>query len=47
MALSFISSRETDEERIIHSKSDNKEFMIYDEADEVIREIIESLLNRY
>ena len=31
----------------MHSKSDNIEFMIYDNADEVIQELFESLLNRY
>ena len=29
----------------MHSKSDNIEFMIYDNADEVIKELFKSLLN--
>ena len=31
----------------MHLKSDNIEIMNYDEADEVIEEVFESLLNRY
>ena len=31
----------------MHSKSDNKEFMIIDEADEVIKEFFDSFKNRY
>ena len=31
----------------MHSKSDNKEFMICDNADEVIEEHFQSLLNSY
>ena len=40
----FISSTDNDEE---HSKSDNIEIMINDEADKVIKEIFDSLKNRY
>ena len=36
-----------DEEHVIHSKSDNIEIMINDEADKVINEIFDSLKNRY
>ena len=42
-----LSSKDNDEERVMHSKSDNKNFMIHDNADEVIEELFESLLNRY
>ena len=31
----------------MHSKSDNTEFMINDEADEVIKELFDLLKNRY
>ena len=31
----------------MHSKSDNTEIMINDEADEVIKELFDSLKNRY
>ena len=36
-----------DEERVIYSKSDNIDIMIYDESDEGIIEGFESLLKRY
>ena len=36
----FISSIDNDEEHVIHSKSDNIEIMINDEADEVIKELL-------
>ena len=37
IANNFISSIDNDEERVMHSKSDDKETMINDEADEVIK----------
>ena len=37
--MSSFSSKDTDEERIMHSKSDNIEPMIRDKVDEVIKEI--------
>ena len=46
-AINFISSKDTDEERVMHAKSDNIEITIYDKADEVIEELYESLLRRY
>ena len=47
IAINFISSKDHDEEHVMHSKSNNIEFMIYDNADEVTRELFELLLNRY
>ena len=48
IAINFITFKDNgEEERLMHSKSDNIEFMIYDNADEVIQELFESLLNRY
>ena len=41
------SSKDIDEERVMHSKSDKIEFIIYDNADEVIEEAFEYVLNRY
>ena len=35
----FTSSIDNDEEHVMHSKSDNIEIMINDEADEVIKEL--------
>ena len=47
IAINFISSKYNDEERVIHSKTDNIKFMIYDKADKVIGELFQSLLSRY
>ena len=35
------------EERVMHSKKDNIEIMINDEADEIIKELFDSVKNRY
>ena len=43
----FITSKYTDEERVMQSKSDNTEIMINDEAHEVTKELFESLCSRY
>ena len=45
IAFNFISSKDNDEERAIHSRNDNKEIMINDKADKVIKNIFKSLLN--
>ena len=45
-ANNFISSRDTDEERVINSKSDNIEIMINDEAHEAVKELFDPLKNR-
>ena len=47
IANNFISSIDNDEERVTHSKSDNIEIMINDEAGEVIKELFDSLKNGY
>ena len=47
IANNFISFVDNDEERVMHSKSDNIEIMINDEADEVIKKLFDSLKNRY
>ena len=47
IASHFIYSIDNDEEHVMHSKSDNIEAMINDEADEVIKERSDSLENRY
>ena len=39
IANNFMSSMDNDEERVMHSKSDNLEIMINDEADKVIDEL--------
>ena len=38
IAINVISSKDNDEELVMHSKSDNIELAIYDNADEVIEE---------
>ena len=40
IAINFISSNDVDEENIMHSKSDNKEFMTYDNANDVADELL-------
>ena len=35
IAIDFISSRDKDEERVMHSKSDNEEIKINDKADKL------------
>ena len=46
IAIDFISSKDSDEECVMYSKSDNVQTMINDKAEEVIQELFESLLNR-
>ena len=46
-AINFVSSKDNDEEQIMHSKSDNIKIMINDYVDEVIQELFQSLLFRY
>ena len=43
----MISSIDNDEERVMHSKIDKIEVMINDEVDAVIKELFDSLRNRY
>ena len=43
IAISFISSRDNDEEPVINSKSDSIEIMINDGEDEVIKQVFKSL----
>ena len=48
IAINFISSKDdNNEERLIHSKSDNIEIMINDKADEVMERLFKSLENKY
>ena len=42
-----MSSKDNDEECVMHSNSDNIEIMTYDKADEVIKELFESTLYWY
>ena len=47
IANNFIFSIDNDEECAVHSKSENMEIMINDEAEEVIKLIFDSLKNSY
>ena len=47
MATNFISSKDPNETRTMHTKSDNIEIMIGNKTDEVIEELFNSLLQRY
>ena len=47
IANNFISSIDNDEECVMHSKSDNIDIMINDETDAIIKELFDSLKNRY
>ena len=47
MAINFIFSRDSNETRIMHSKSDNIEIMMVSQTDEIIEELFESLLQKY
>ena len=42
-----MSSIDNDEERVMHSKSDNIEIIVNDEADEVIKDLFDSIKSRY
>ena len=46
MAINFISSEGTEEERVMHSRIDNMKFTSY-AVDEVANELFESLRSRY
>ena len=45
--INFISSKDTAEDRVMYSKSNNIEIMIYNKSDKVIKEILKSLLIRH
>ena len=47
MAINFISSKESDDTRIMHAKKDNIEIMMGGETDEIIEELFKSLSQRY
>ena len=47
MAISFVSSKDSDETRTMHTKSNNVEIMIGSETDEIIEDLSESFLQKY
>ena len=46
MKVKFISTKDDGESQLLHLKSDNKEFMIENDTDEIIEELSDSLLHR-
>ena len=47
IANNFICSMDNNEEQVMHSKSDKIDIMINDEADEAIKELFDTLKNKY
>ena len=47
MAIDFISSKDSDEARTMHTKSNNVEIMMSSETDEIIEELFNSFLQKY
>ena len=47
IAINFISPLDNDQQHIMHSKSDNIETMMNDEADDAIKKFFDSLKSRY
>ena len=47
MAINFISSKDSDETRPMHTKNGNIEIMMRSETDEIIEGLFESLFQRY
>ena len=47
MAINFTSSKDSDDTRTTHTKSDTIEIMMGSKIDKIIVEIFESLLQRY
>ena len=47
MAISFISSKDSDETRTMHTKGNNAEIMMGSETNEIIKDLFESFLQKY
>ena len=47
MEINFVSSKDSNETRIIHTNSDNIEIMMGSETDEIIEELFKSLSQRH
>ena len=47
MTINFVSSRDSDETRTMHTKSNNVEIMIGSETYEIIKDLFESFLQKY
>ena len=47
ISIDLISSKDAEEDRVMHSKSNNIKFTSYNDVDEVVDELFESLRSRY
>ena len=47
MAINFISSKDSDETRTMHAKSNNVKIMMGSETDEIIKELFKSFVQKY
>ena len=47
MSINFVSSKDSDETRNMHTKSNNLEIMVGSETDEIIEELFKSFLQRH
>ena len=47
MAINFISSKDSDETRTMHTKSNNIEIMMGSETDEIIEDLLQSFFQKY
>ena len=47
IAINFISPEDVNEERVMHSTSSNTKFMTYENSNDVVDELFESLLSKY
>ena len=45
--MNFISPKDTEEEREMYSSSDNIKFTSYNDENEIVNELFESLFSRY
>ena len=47
MTINFISSKDTNETRVMHSKTDNIEIRIGNKTHEIMQKVVDSLLQKY
>ena len=47
MVINFISSKDVDEERFMYTKSNNKEFMTYNNANNIFHELFSAHTSRH
>ena len=47
MVINFISSKDVDEERLMYTKSDSKQFMTYNNVKNIVDELFNTRIIRY